>query len=62
MANNEAEIREEIAAERQELTDAVSSLKTELDHAAERGKWVGAALGAALAIRTVIKVRRRFRD
>jgi hypothetical protein len=59
---NEAEIREEIAAERQELTDAVSSLKTELGQTAERGKWVGAALGAALAVRTVLKVRRRFRD
>jgi hypothetical protein len=62
MANNEAQIREEIAAERQELTDAVSSLKTELGQTAERGKWVGAALGAALAVRTVLKVRRRFRD
>ena len=59
---NEAEIREEIAAERQELTDAVSSLRTELGHTAERGKWVGVALGAALAVRTVLKVRRRFRD
>ena len=52
---NEAEIREEIAAERQELTNAVSSLKTELGQTAERGKWVGAALGAALAVRTVLK-------
>jgi hypothetical protein len=59
---NEAEIREEIAAERQELTNAVSSLKTELGQTAERGKWVGAALGAALAVRTVLKVRSRFRD
>jgi hypothetical protein len=59
---NEAEIREEIAAERQELTDAVSSLKTELGQTAERGKWVGAALGAALAVRTALKIRRHFRD
>jgi hypothetical protein len=59
---NEAEIREEIAAERQELTEAVSSLRTELGHTAERGKWVGAALGAALAVRTALKVRRHFRD
>jgi len=62
MANNEAQIREEIAAERQGLTEAVSSLKTELNHTAERGKWVGAALGAALAIRTALKVRRHFKD
>jgi hypothetical protein len=62
MANNEAQIREEIAAERQELTEAVTSLKTELNHTAERGKWVGAALGAALAVRTALKVRRHFKD
>jgi len=62
MADNEAQIREEIAAERQELTEAVSSLKTELNHTAERGKWVGAALGAALAIRTALKVRRHFKS
>jgi len=59
---NESEIREEIAAERQELTDAVSSLKNELGQTAERGKWVGAALGAALAVRTALKIRRHFRD
>ena len=58
----ESELREEIATERQGLTDAVSSLRSELEHTAERGKWVGAALGAALAVRTVLKVRRRFRD
>jgi hypothetical protein len=58
----ESELREEIAAERQGLTDAVSSLKTELEQTADRGKWVGVALGAALAVRTVLKVRRRFRD
>jgi hypothetical protein len=58
----ESELREEIAAERQGLTDAVSSLKTELEQTADRGKWVGVALGTALAVRTVLKVRRRFRD
>ena len=59
---SESQIREEIAAERQELTEAVSSLRSELEQTAERGKWVGAALGAALAVRTVLKVRRRFKD
>lgn len=58
----ESELRQEIADERQELTEAVSSLRTELGQTAERGKWVGAALGAALAVRTALKIRRRFRD
>jgi hypothetical protein len=62
MGNDEAQIREEIATERQELTDAVSSLRTEIGQTAERGKWVGAALGAALAVRTALKIRRHFRD
>jgi hypothetical protein len=58
----ESELREEIAAERRELTDAVTSLREELDQTAERGKWIGAALGAALAVRTALKVRRHFKD
>jgi phage terminase Nu1 subunit (DNA packaging protein) len=58
----ESELREEIATERRELTEAVSSLRTELEQTAERGKWVGAALGAALAVRTALKVRRHFKD
>lgn len=57
----ESELREEIAAERRELTDAVASLRTELDHAAERGKKIGVVLGAALAARMLIK-RLRSRD
>jgi hypothetical protein len=51
----EAELREEIAAERDKLTDAVASLRTELDHAAERGKQIGVLVGAALAARLLIK-------
>jgi hypothetical protein len=51
----ESELREEIAAERRELTDAVASLRTELDHATERGKQIGVVLGAALAARMLIK-------
>jgi hypothetical protein len=51
----ESELREEIAAERRQLTDAVSSLRTELDHAAERGKKIGVLVGAALAARMLIK-------
>jgi hypothetical protein len=59
----EAEIREEIAAERRELTEAVASLRTELGHTAERGKKLGAAFGAAtgvaLAARMVLRLKRR---
>jgi len=51
----ESELREEIAAERDKLTDAVASLRSELDHAAERGKQIGVLVGAALAARMLIK-------
>jgi cell division septum initiation protein DivIVA len=59
----EAEIRRELATERRELTQAVESLREELGHTAERGKKVGAAVGAAtgalLAVRTLLRLRRR---
>jgi hypothetical protein len=59
----EAEIRQELATERRELTEAVESLREELGHTAERGKKVGAAVGAVtgalLAVRTVLRLRRR---
>ncbi len=62
----EGEIREELAAERKELTEAVDSLREELGNTADRGKKVGAAFGAAagvaLALRTVFRLRRRARD
>jgi hypothetical protein len=51
----ESELREEIASERRQLTDAVASLRNELDHAAERGKQIGVLVGAALAARMLIK-------
>jgi hypothetical protein len=51
----ESELREEIASERRQLTDAVASLRTELDHAAARGKQIGVLVGAALAARMLIK-------
>jgi len=51
----ESELRQEIADERRQLTDAVASLRTELDHAAERGKQIGLLVGAALAARMLIK-------
>jgi len=61
----ESELRREIADERRELTDAVASLREELGQAAERGKKLGTAVGAAtgvtLAARTLIRLRRRRR-
>lgn len=59
----ESELRQEIADERRQLTDAVASLRTELEHTADRGKKIGAAVGAvagtALALRTALRIRRR---
>ena len=47
-------------------TNAVADLRKELDQTAERGKqigvMVGAVAGALLAVRTALKIRRRFRD
>jgi hypothetical protein len=59
---SESELREEIASERRELTDAVASLRTELDHAAERGKRIGVVVGAAVAAGMLIKRLRRSDD
>jgi hypothetical protein len=60
---NEAELRQEIAEERRELTDAVASLREELGQTAERGKQlgvaIGAAAGAALAVKTLFRLLRR---
>jgi len=60
---SEAEIRKEIAAERRELTEAVASLREELGHAAERGRKLGAAVGAAtgtaLLARALLRLRRQ---
>jgi hypothetical protein len=62
----ESELRQEIAAERRELTDAVSSLREELGQTAERGKklaaGVSAAAGAALAVKTIVRLLRRAED
>ena len=61
----ESELRQEIAAERQKLSEAVASLRVELGQAADRGKKlstaVGAVTGVALAARTVLRLRRRRR-
>jgi len=59
----ETEIRRKLAGERAQLTDAVASLREELGHAAQRGRRVGAAVGAAggllAAVRLVLRLRRR---
>jgi hypothetical protein len=61
----ESELRREIADERRELTNAVASLREELGETAERGKRLGAVVGAAtgvtLAARTLLRLRRRRR-
>ncbi len=62
----ESELRAELADERRQLTNAVDSLREELDHTAERGKQIGVAVGvvagAALALRTALRIRRLLRD
>jgi len=62
----ESELRKEIAAERQELSEAVASLRVELGNATERGKKLGAAAGAVtgvmLAARTLLRLRRSRRN
>jgi hypothetical protein len=59
----ESELRKEIAAERRELTEAVASLREELGQTADRGKklaaGVSAAAGAALAVKTLVRLLRR---
>jgi hypothetical protein len=62
----EPDLRREIADERRELTNAVADLRKEIDQTAERGKKIGAAVGAAagalIAVRTVAKLLRRRDD
>jgi gas vesicle protein len=62
----ENEIRQELADERRNLTEAVGALREEIDQTAERGKRigiaVGAAVGAVLTLRTARRIRRYFRD
>jgi len=61
---SEPELRREIADQRRELTNAVADLRVELDKTAERGKRIGVTIGvvtgAALALRTAVRIRRHY--
>jgi len=60
----ESELRREIAGERQQLTEAVESLREELNETAERSKRIGVMVGAAAGTIIVAKklLRRRHRN
>lgn len=55
----ESELRQEIAGEREQLAEAVGSLREELNETAERGKKIGIAVGVAAA--TIIVAKKLFR-
>jgi hypothetical protein len=57
----ESEIRRELAGERKQLTEAVATLREELGQAADRGKKVGAAFGAAASAAAAAKLLLRLR-
>ncbi len=62
----ESELRREIAGERQQLAEAVESLREELNETAERGKRigvvVGVAAGAIIVAKKLARLRRRRAD
>jgi hypothetical protein len=60
---SESELRREIAGEREQLAEAVESLREELNETAERGKRIGVIVGAAAAALIVArKLARRHGD
>jgi hypothetical protein len=62
----ESDLRRDIADERQELTNAVDSLKEEVGKTAGRAKQIGTAVcatvGATVVLRTALRIRRHFRN
>jgi hypothetical protein len=58
----EADIRQEITTERQELVDALADLRKDIDAKRRPAAIVGGAVAAGLATLAVAKVFRRFRD
>ena len=57
----ETEIRRELAGERERLSEAVAALRGELGHAADRGKKIGAAVGAFASLAALAKIARSLR-
>ena len=57
----ESELRQEIAGEREQLAEAVDSLREELNETAERGKRIGIAVGVAAGTILVAKKLLRHR-
>jgi hypothetical protein len=57
----EREIRRELEGEREQLSDAVADLRSELGHAADRGKKVGTAVAAVGGIAAALRLVRRLR-
>jgi hypothetical protein len=55
------DLRREIAGERAQLSDAVTTLRSELGTVAGRGKKAGAAMGAAMGVATALRLALRFR-
>jgi hypothetical protein len=55
------DLRREIAGERAQLSDAVSTLRSEIGAVADRGKKVGAAMGAAMGVATALRLALRLR-
>ncbi len=54
------EIRQELEEERRELKEAVAKLRGELDETAKRGtKVLGAATGAAVVAKLLLRLKRR---
>ena len=58
----ESELRQEIAGEREQLAEAVDSLREELNETAERGKRIGIVVGVVAGAIIVAKKLRHRRD
>jgi len=58
----ESELRQEIAGEREQLAEAVDSLREELNETAERGKRIGIVVGVVAGAVIVAKKLRHRRD
>ena len=58
----EADIRQEITTERQELVDALADLRKDINAKRRPAAIVGGAVAAGLATLAVAKVFRRFPD